>query len=145
MKVPDFLLTAAINLIMAQRLARRLCDKCHVPQPISIDAQKQLQEAFAFFEPYEGFDMATLNEPIFYGPNKEGCNECQGKGYKGRVGLYEVLAFSDTLKKSILDGTPSFELNKMAQKEGMVTLEQDGLIKAAQGLTSLEEVYKLVK
>ncbi len=145
MKVPDFLLTASINLIMAQRLARRLCDKCRVPQPLSMDAQKQLQEAFEFFEPYEGFDMSILNEPVFYGPSKAGCAECQGKGYKGRVGLYEVLPFSDELKKAILEGTPSFELNKMAQKQGMITLEQDGLIKAAQGLTSLEEVYKLVK
>jgi len=145
MKVPDFLLTASVNLIMAQRLARRLCEKCRIPQPISIDAQKQLQEAFEFFEAQEGFDMSVLNDPIFYGPNKGGCTDCDGKGYTGRVGLYEVLAISDTLKKAILEGMPSFELNKMAQKEGMVTLEQDGLLKAAQGLTSLEEVYKLVK
>ncbi len=145
MKVPDFLLTASINLIMAQRLARRLCEKCRVPQPISIDAEKQLQEAFQYFEAQDGFDMSVLNDPIFYGPNKGGCPDCNEKGYIGRVGLYEVLAISDTLKKAILEGTPSFELNKMAQKEGMVTLEQDGLLKAAQGLTSLEEVYKLVK
>jgi type II secretory ATPase GspE/PulE/Tfp pilus assembly ATPase PilB-like protein len=145
MKVPDFLLTASINLIMAQRLARRLCEKCRVPQPISVDGQKQLQKAFEFFEPYEGFDMSVLNDPIFYIPNKGGCPECEGKGYKGRVGLYEVLTMSNTIKKAILEGMPSFELNKMAQKEGMVTLEQDGLIKAAQGITSLEEVYKLIK
>lgn len=145
MKVPDFLLTASINLIMAQRLARRLCPKCRIPQPISMDAQKQLQDAFQFFEPYEGFDMGVLNDPIFYAPNKGGCPECEGKGYKGRVGLYEVLTMSDTIKKAILEGMPSFELNKMAQKEGMITLEQDGLVKAAQGITSLEEVYKLIK
>lgn len=145
MNVPDFLVTASINLIMAQRLARRLCPKCKVPQAVTPDAQKKLQEAFAVFKPYEGFDMKTLTEPHFFAANPEGCEECDHSGFKGRIGIYEVLAMSEAIKKGIIDKTPSFELNKIAMREGMVSLEQDGLIKAAQGLTSIEEVYKLVK
>ena len=145
MKVPDFLLTASINLIIAQRLARKLCDNCKQPQTPSIDAKKKIQAAFAVFAPYEGFDDGMLNDPIFYIPNKEGCEKCAGQGYLGRIGIYEVLYMSEEIKKSILAGSPSFEIQKLAQKEGMITLEQDGLIKAVKGETSLEEVYKLVK
>lgn len=145
MKVPDFLLTASINLIIAQRLARKLCAHCKQPQPPSHDAQKKIQEAFEVFSPYEGFDMDILNEPVFYEPNPNGCSECDGQGYKGRLGIFEVLFMSENIKKAILGGSPSFEIQQLAQKEGMVTLEQDGLIKALQSETSLEEVYKLVK
>ncbi|MCF7846959.1 MAG: GspE/PulE family protein [Candidatus Gracilibacteria bacterium] len=145
MKVPDFLLTASVNLIMAQRLARRVCSNCRVAQPLSTDAQKKLQDAFTTFEPYEGFDMDALNDPVFYTPNPKGCDECEGKGYKGRVGIYEILDMGSEINNGILKGLPSFELREIAQKEGMITLEQDGLIKAAQGVTTLEEVYKLVK
>ncbi len=145
MKVPDFLLTASINLIIAQRLARKLCDNCKQPQTPSIDAKKKIQAAFAVFAPYEGFDDGMLNDPIFYTPNKEGCEKCAGQGYLGRLGIYEVLYMSEGIKKAILAGMPSFEIQKLAQKEGMITLEQDGLIKAVKGETSLEEVYKLVK
>jgi type II secretory ATPase GspE/PulE/Tfp pilus assembly ATPase PilB-like protein len=145
MKVPDFLVTASINLIMAQRLARRLCPKCKIPTPPSAGAQKKIQEAFAVFEPYDGFDMNLLNDPMFHSPNPQGCDECEGKGYRGRVGIYEILDMGEKIKSGILKGLPSFELQKIAQEQGMITLEQDGLIKAAQGLTSLEEVYKLVK
>jgi len=145
MKVPDFLLTASINLIIAQRLARKLCQNCKQPQTPSIDAKKKIQQAFSVFAPYEGFDISSLNDPIFYTPNKDGCDKCSGQGYLGRLGIYEVLYMSEEIKKSILAGTPSFEIQKLAQQEGMITLEQDGLIKAIKGETSLEEVYKLVK
>ncbi len=145
MKVPDFLLTASINLIIAQRLARRLCDKCKLSVPPSNDAQKKIQSAFEIFKGYEGFDTNLLNNPMFYEPNKNGCEFCGGKGYKGRIGIYEIMEMTEKIKKAILEGAPSFELQKIAQKDGMITLEQDGLIKALSGSTSLEEVYKLVK
>ncbi len=145
MKVPDFLLTASVNLIIAQRLARKLCPHCKIARAPSTDAKKKIQEAFQVFSPYEGFDMEMLNDPIFYIPTKEGCDKCGGLGYKGRLGIYEVLYMSEEIKKAILAGTPSFEIQKLAQKEGMITLEQDGLIKAIKGDTSLEEVYKLIK
>jgi type IV pilus assembly protein PilB len=145
MKVPDFLLTASTNLIIAQRLARRLCNKCKNSVPPSNDAKKRIQSAFEIFEGYEGFDTNLLNDPIFYEAKKDGCESCGGKGYKGRIGIYEIMEMTENMKKAILDGAPSFELQKIAQKDGMITLEQDGLIKALNGDTSLEEVYKLVK
>ena len=145
MKVPDFLLTSSVNLIIAQRLARRLCPYCKVEQPASNDALKKLKEAFKIFTPYEGLDMNIFQKPVFYGPHEGGCDECAGQGYRGRIGLYEVLLMTDPIKRSILDGMPSLEIERTAQREGMVTLEQDGIIKVLQGTTSLEEIYKLVK
>jgi type IV pilus assembly protein PilB len=145
MKVPDFLVTASINLIIAQRLARKLCQHCKVPQAPSADAQTKIRTAFSVFKPYPELDMKLLTNPTFYVPKEGGCPECEGKGYSGRVGLYEVMVMGEEIKKSILAGDPSFEIQKVAQKNGMVTLEQDGLIKAAQGLTSIAEIYKLVK
>ena len=145
MKVPDFLVTAAVNTIIAQRLARKLCQHCKVPAPPSADATKKIQEAFAIFKPYDGLDMSLFNNPILYEASPGGCKECNSNGYKGLIGIYEVLTLEQKLKKAILDQMPSSELQRVAQKEGMTTLEQDGLIKALNGITSLTEVYKLVK
>ena len=144
MGVPDFLLTASTNLIIAQRLCRRLCEKCKTPMPPSIDAEKKLQRAFQTFQPYDGFDMGLLNDPMFFSPNSDGCDECN-LGYRGRVGIYEILEISESIKKLILEKAPFSEITKTAQKEGMITLEQDGLIRVAEGKTSFEEIYKIVK
>ena len=144
MKVPDFLITSSVNLIIAQRLARRLCPKCKIPEPISGSTQKKLAEAFSIFRPYEGLDMNIFQQPQFFKAREGGCPHCENQGYKGRVGIYEVMALGDEIKKSILAGDPGFKIEQSAKEAGMVTLEQDGLIKALQGLTSLEEVYKLI-
>ncbi len=145
MKVPDFLLTAAVNLIIAQRLSRRLCPYCKQPSKPSPDAIKKVKEAFKVFKPYEGFDTSIFTDPKFYVAKEGGCEECEGQGYKGRIGIYEILVMSEPIKKAILEGMPSLEVQRVAQEDGMITLEQDGLIKVMQGVTSMEEVYKLVK
>lgn len=144
MGVPDFLISAALNLIIAQRLARTLCT-CKITKPPSNDAEKKIRSAFEFFQPYEGFDMNLLNNPIMYVPNPNGCTRCEGSGYKGRVAILEIMSMTEGIRQAIMKGLPAFEIEKIAQKEGMITLEQDGLIKALMGLTSIEEVYKLVK
>lgn len=145
MKVPDFLLVASINLIIAQRLIRRLCPDCKVVHEPSEDAHKKIRKAFDVFKPSDDFDMSLLNNPVFYGPSASGCPTCDELSYKGRVGIYEVLIMSEKIKQGILAGEAAFQLQKIAQEEGMITLEQDGLLKALQGLTSLEEVYKTIK
>ena len=104
----------------------------------------KVKEVFEIFSPYEGLNMDIFKNPQFWEPNKDGCELCDG-GYKGRVGIYEVLIMSDAMKKGILSELPAMELEKIAKKEGMVSLEQDGIIKALQGITSLEEIYKLIK
>ncbi len=145
MKVPDFLLTSAVNLIIAQRLSRKLCPDCKVKTTPSNNAMEKIKEAFALFKPYEGFDMNLFQQPQFYTHKEGGCEACGGLGYKGRMGIYEIMTMSDPIKESVMKGMPGLEIQKVAQAEGMITLEQDGLIKVMQGITSLEEIYKLVK
>lgn len=145
MNVPDFLLTSAVNLIIAQRLSRKLCTTCKVKTTPSNNAMEKIKTAFELFKPYEGFDMNLFQQPEFYTHSKEGCEECGGLGYKGRMGIYEIMTMSEPIKMAVMKGMPGLEIQKVAQSEGMITLEQDGLIKVMQGITSLEEVYKLVK
>jgi len=143
MKVPDFLLASSVNMIIAQRLARKLCPHCKVPAQVSQDAANRINSAFQDFTPWDGFDMNLLNNPMIHRAG-EGCEHCNGTGYKGRIAIFEVMEMTETLKQAILNGQPAFEIEKQAIAEGMVTLEQDGLLKALSGETSLEEVYKLM-
>ncbi len=145
MRVPDFLLVAAINLIIAQRLARKLCENCRTPQSPTPDATHRIQQAFEVFTPYEGLDMNLFNTPVLYEANKDGCDQCEGQGYKGRIGIYEVMPMTQKIKEAIIGKSSNIEIENIARAEGMISLEQDGLIKALQGHTSLTEVYKLVK
>ncbi len=145
MNVPDFLVTSAINLIIAQRLSRKLCTSCKIKTTPSNNAMEKIKAAFELFKPYEGFDMNLFQQPKFFTHSKDGCEECSGLGYKGRMGIYEIMTMSDPIKVAVMKGMPGLEIQKIAQAEGMITLEQDGLIKVMQGITSLEEVYKLVK
>lgn len=146
MGVDDFLIVSAINIIIAQRLARRLCEHCKQPHIPDYAEQERIKRAFEVFTPYKELDMNKMQRPDFFCAKEGGCEKCGGKGYKGRVGIYEVCEMSEELKKGIMKGLPAFELEKIAKQEGMITLEQDALIKAmVDGITPLEEVFKLVK
>lgn len=84
-----------------------------------------------------------LKNPIFYEP--VGCPECENIGYKGRVGIYEILEITNSVKRLIIDGASAVIINEAAIDDGMTSLEQDGIIKALNGRTSLEEVYAAAK
>ncbi|HEY5713977.1 MAG TPA: GspE/PulE family protein [Candidatus Gracilibacteria bacterium] len=145
MKVPDFLLTASVNMIIAQRLVRKLCTNCREKQTMSAGAQTKIKEAFAVFKPYEGLDMNIFANPVIYGAKDGGCEACNNTGFNGRVGIFEIMIMTESIKNAILKGLPSYEIEKVAKQEGMITLEQDGLIKVLEGKTSLQEVYKIIK
>jgi type IV pilus assembly protein PilB len=145
MKVADFLLSSSINAIIAQRLARKLCKECCIPIKISKEAEQKISKSFEIFSPYPELDMSIFNNPKFLQANTKGCEKCSYRGYNGRVGLYEVLTMNDRMRDAINKREPSLTLEKIAKEDGMITLEQDGIIKVMQGITSLEEVYKLVK
>ncbi len=85
----------------------------------------------------------VLSNPIFY--EAVGCAECENIGYKGRVGIYEILEITNNVKKLIIDGASAVIINEAAIGDGMISLEQDGIIKALNGRTSLEEVYAAAK
>ncbi|MGN1394682.1 MAG: type IV-A pilus assembly ATPase PilB [Succinivibrionaceae bacterium] len=132
MGVPGFNIASSVTLIMAQRLARRLCEKCKILD--NIPEHELLKIGYTQEQIQNGLKI--------YKANPKGCDNCSG-GYKGRVGIYEILKMSDTLAMLIMEGGNSLELAKKAEEEGMVPLRKSGLEKVAQGVTSLQEVFRV--
>lgn len=130
MGVPAFNVASSVTLIMAQRLARRLCPHCK--QPHKIPDSELLDMGYMVDEVNEGI---TLYKPV-------GCSECSN-GYKGRVGIYELMPMSEGIANLIMDGGNSLQIAQMAINEGMMTLYRSGLEKARIGLTSLAEVNRV--
>jgi type IV pilus assembly protein PilB len=127
MGIPAFNVASSVNLITAQRLARRLCS-CKKPEDIPVEALLD-----AGFAPEE---LDGTWRP--FGPT--GCERCKGSGYKGRVGVYQVMAISDEMRRLIMRGGNALEIADQARLEGIRDLRQAGLLKVRQGITSLEEV-----
>ena len=133
MGVPPFNIASAVNLIIAQRLARRLCESCKKPDD-NIPKEALLEEGYTQEEIDEGIQ---LYKPV-------GCDQCD-KGYKGRVGIYQVMPISEQMGRIIMSGGNAQDLADQAQKEGIADLRQSGLKKAKDGVTSLEEINRVTK
>ncbi len=142
MGVKSFLLAPALNAIIGQRLVRRLCQYCKKEdQSIDNKTITDVLNALNQIAPESGYKPTDLANVKFY--TSPGCDQCHGLGYKGRVGLYEVFLINNEVEKIILSGEVSeFELEKNAIKNGMITMLQDGLLKALAGITSVQEVLR---
>ncbi|MBV2097097.1 MAG: type IV-A pilus assembly ATPase PilB, partial [Candidatus Thiodiazotropha sp. (ex Codakia orbicularis)] len=129
MGVPPFNIASSVLLIMAQRLARRLCEHCKAPEDLPKEALLE-----------EGFTEADIKTDFsIYKP--VGCDMCTG-GYKGRVGIFQVMPVSETMGKLIMEGGTSIQLEEQANKEGVDNLRRSGLRKVMQGITSLQELNR---
>jgi type IV pilus assembly protein PilB len=129
MGIEPFNVASAVNLITAQRLVRRICSNCK--EPATYDRELLVAA---------GIPEDDIRNTTFY--RGKGCETCGGSGYKGRQGLYEVMAMSPTLRRMILQSASTAELQTQAVSEGMLTLRMDGMVKVRQGITTLEEVIK---
>ncbi|OUR81181.1 type IV-A pilus assembly ATPase PilB [Colwellia psychrerythraea] len=129
MGVPSYNVASSVSVIIAQRLARRLCPQCKEEEPLS---EMQLAE--------QGFPADKLADIKLFKP--VGCTHCTG-GYKGRVGVYEVIKISPTIASIIMEGGNSLDIANQCQKEGYNNLRQSGLIKAMNGMTSLKEINRV--
>ncbi|MFY9751311.1 MAG: type IV-A pilus assembly ATPase PilB [Candidatus Acidiferrales bacterium] len=129
MGIEPFLVATSVNLICAQRLVRRICANCK--EPLQIAPQALVDAGYTQEE--------SLKTEIMHG---RGCGTCNNSGYKGRVGLHEVMEITDELRELVLVGASALELKKKALELGMITLRRSGLIKAALGQTTLEEVVR---
>jgi len=132
MDIEPFLVGSALDCVVAQRLARRLCDRCKTPyshDPASLDALKI------------GYDTSqpvpTLFQPV-------GCSGCSDTGYHGRIALHEVMAVSEEIERLAVARASSAEIGRVAREQGMLTLRQDGWAKAQLGYTSVEEILRVV-
>ncbi|WP_226595691.1 type IV-A pilus assembly ATPase PilB [Marinobacter nauticus] len=132
MGVPAFNIATSVSLIIAQRLGRRLCSSCK--QPVDIPTDVLLKEGFTQEQIDTGFKL--------YRP--KGCDKCNG-GYKGRVGIYEVVKITDELANMIMEESSSIKIAKQAQAEGFRNLRQSALLKVIEGVTSLEEANRVTK
>ena len=129
MGIEPFLVATSVNLIQAQRLIRRICDECREEVQYPIEALIEIG-----FSKEEALTLKTFRG--------KGCSNCNGTGYRGRIGLYEVMEITDEIRELIVSGASAFDLRKKAIDAGMITLRESGLHKLRQGITSIEEVVK---
>ena len=132
MGIPPFNIASSVNLILAQRLARRLCEHCKTIDDVPHDALTE--EGFTEQEIRSGL---TVYKAV-------GCEKCT-KGYKGRVGIFEVMPVSDAMGKLIMEGGNAIQIRDLARSEGLQELRASGLAKVRQGITSLEEINRVTK
>ena len=137
MGIAPFNIASSVSLIIAQRLARRLCPHCRQPAEIPQEAMASMG-----FSAENGFSAEDLENATIYRPT--GCSQCT-LGYKGRVGIYEVMPISDEMSRLIMREGTAIELAEQARKEGLSDLRRSGLRKVMAGMTSLEEVNRITK
>ena len=132
MGVEPFLTSSAVDCVLAQRLARRLCHECREPF-------KPTHEVLRL----NGFPSKELSGDVtLY--RARGCSRCNNTGYKGRLGIYEVMVVSEAIRRLIVERKSADEVSRVATAEGMRTLREDGLEKVLQGMTSMEEIARVI-
>jgi len=138
-----FLLTPALNAMIGQRLVRRICPACKAEIDISEESKKRVLNLLEALPEEEKKALDLTNMKFYKG---KGCESCQGLGYKGRMGIFEIMTMNEELEKMILAGNVSeYDMRANAVKNGMVTMVQDGILKAIEGLTSVDEVFRVAE
>lgn len=141
MGVKPYLLAPALTMIIAQRLVRRICSECKEELTLDADTMKKTKEALSGVSPKANEHVDLENLKFFHG---KGCKACQGIGYKGRIGIYEMFSMNEEIEKLIIENRVSeYEMQRIAVADGMVTMVQDGLLKSLEGITTPEEVFKV--
>jgi len=144
LEAKPYLLAPAINISIAQRLIRRLCPYCKEKTNLNQEQEQRLKQEISLIPDVVknklGFD---INQAVFY--EAKGCPKCSGIGYKGQIGIFEFFRITEEVKELILSGQISdAKLSQIAANNNMVTMAQDGVIKAAQGVTTLDEIFRVV-
>ena len=141
MGVKPFLLAPALNAIIGQRLIRKLCEKCKVETALTPQDKERVAKTMSDLSPKANITFSIDTAKFYTAP---GCPECRQLGFKGRIGIYEIFTMSPEIEKLILGAQMSeFDIQKQAMTDGMVTMAQDGILKAAEGLTPVSEVFRV--
>jgi type II secretory ATPase GspE/PulE/Tfp pilus assembly ATPase PilB-like protein len=130
MKVEAFLVASTVNMIIAQRLVRRICTNCIIKYTPEPQVLKALENALG----------SSIRVESFY--KGQGCGECGHVGYKGRIGIYEIMEINDEIRNLISKNAQARDIESAAVKNGMVKLLEDGINKAAAGITTIEEALR---
>lgn len=134
MKIEPFLIASTINIAIGQRLVRKICTDCKIKKPVSLDEMKSLSEILPkeTLAKYENFYQGA------------GCDKCDNSGYRGRIGIFEILEIDDDIRDAIVRKADAGEIKEMAIKNGMTTMIEDGLRKALDGITTIEEILRVI-
>ncbi|HLD20447.1 MAG TPA: GspE/PulE family protein [Patescibacteria group bacterium] len=151
MGVEPFLISSTTNVIIAQRLVRKICQHCITSYNVDEETMKQLEQRFNMPELMRALaqhgailsDKEEFSSLLFY--RGTGCKKCHESGYRGRIGIYEILEITDPIKKLILQRAPTEDVRKISIEQNMLTLLQNGFIKAKAGVTTIEEVLRVSK
>jgi len=135
--VDSFLIPSALNLMMSQRLIPKLCQKCRKSEPL---IGKLLDIVKKELDKMPAGAKAKAGEMKVY--HSVGCSECNNKGVSGRIAMFEVLRMTPELEAVVNSGPTELKINEEAKRQGMITLRQDGILKALDGLVSIEEVIR---
>jgi type IV pilus assembly protein PilB len=154
MDIEPFLIASTVNTVIGQRLVRRICPDCKEAYPGSLALNKAIKEAIGSYLPIHGvarkndnYNYANLpyqdeEKLTFY--RGKGCEECHSTGYQGRIGIYEVFPVTPVMEKLLLTNSTSTEIQDAAVREGMITMRQDGFLKALEGITTVDEVLSRI-
>ena len=142
MGIEPFLLTSSVHTVIAQRLTRKICSDCRVLMAISSDEVEEVRAIIAKMPEVER--EWWRDKPLEFSKG-EGCDSCGGKGYKGRIGVFEVLDVTEPVRDLVLKRASNTAITEQAVKQGMLTMLQDGIIKALRGVTTLEEVWRVTR
>ncbi len=151
MKIEPFLIASTVNIIVAQRLVRKICKQCIMSYKIDKKIEQELEKHFNVSELINALaqhgivksNKEKLSSMLFY--KGKGCKHCGNSGYKGRIGIYEALEVDEKMAELILKRASAEEINKSAKEKGMISLLQDGFIKMKQGITTIEEILRVTK
>jgi len=151
MEIEPFLIASTVSTVVGQRLVRKICDECKEKYEASPAVVDSIKKALTGLLPSRnsgvnsqeetGYkDLPFVEDNTFSLYRGKGCPTCNDSGYKGRVGIYEVFAVNDTVEKLIVNHATTTEIQELAVKNGMITMRQDGFMKALEGITTVEEV-----
>jgi type II secretory ATPase GspE/PulE/Tfp pilus assembly ATPase PilB-like protein len=153
MGAEPFLVASTTNVVVAQRLVRRLCPDCKVeykmtPKEIktledNVDTEKMIKILSENIKGKKGSTVDKWENIDFSRP--KGCKRCNNEGYKGRIGIYEVLDVDEDIQNLITQASSTEAIEKKAREKGMIMMIEDGFIKAFQGITSIEEILRVTK
>jgi len=143
MGAKPYLLAPALNAMIGQRLVRKICARCKQEAKLDDETMKRVKEALNQLAEADKKNLNFDKLKFFEG---QGCDVCQGIGYKGRIGIYEVMTMNPEIEKLILGSQASeYDMRDNAKKHGMITMVQDGLLKALDGITSVDEVLRVAE
>jgi type IV pilus assembly protein PilB len=144
MGVEPFLLASTINVAAAQRLVRRVCDNCRKPYQATSEEVSKIAQILGSIKGFNLTNILNKNGGKLILTKGQGCDACSNSGYKGRIGIFEVLTITERIRTMIISHEAAQTIEKAALEDGMTTMQQDGFVKVLEGITTIEEILRVV-